>query len=134
MIYLGMSTMHHDRLRCMSHTRPTEKEMLDPDIRFLLANERTLLAWVRTGLTLQAGGFALAHFSSHSTTGKFSGIFALLAGAVIAVVGYSRFRAADRAIRNHELPKQGTGPAVEVITVVVIALVLAGVQIIGFTN
>ena len=29
---------------------------LDVDARFLLANERTLLAWVRTSLTLLAAG------------------------------------------------------------------------------
>ncbi len=102
--------------------------MLDPDVRFLLANERTLLAWVRTGLTLQAGGFALAHFSS-DTTGKFAGITAIICGGILAIVGYNRFKAADTAIRNHELPKNGNGPALEVMTVVMIAFILASLQV-----
>lgn len=102
--------------------------MLDPDVRFLLANERTLLAWVRTGLTLQAGGFALAHFST-DTTGKIAGIAAIISGGIIAVVGYNRFKAADTAIRNHQLPQNGNGPALEVITVVGIAFILATLQV-----
>ncbi|MGE0401271.1 MAG: YidH family protein [Kofleriaceae bacterium] len=32
----------------------------EPDLRFLQANERTLLAWVRSGLTLMAFGYAVA--------------------------------------------------------------------------
>ncbi len=33
-----------------------------PDYRFSLANERTFLAWIRTGLALIAGGLAVAQF------------------------------------------------------------------------
>src|SRR5688572_15838388 len=33
-----------------------------PDYRFSLANERTFLAWIRTGLALMAGGLACAQF------------------------------------------------------------------------
>lgn len=98
---------------------------LDADIRFLLANERTLLAWIRTGLAMQAGGFALAHFSDAGPSGVVAGILAILFGGVMAIIGYSRFRAADRAIRAHTLPKQGRGPTIEVIIVVFTALVLA---------
>lgn len=101
---------------------------LDPDVRFLLANERTLLAWIRTGLALQAGGFALAHFSDGSTSGQVAGILAILFGGFMAVIGYSRFRAADRAIRRGELPRQGVGPTLEVGIVVLTALVLAFVE------
>jgi putative membrane protein len=108
-----------------------ETDMLDPDIRFLLANERTLLAWVRTGLTLQAGGFALAHFSNDSLSGKIAGISAIICGGIIAVVGYNRFKAADNAIRNHRLPDNGKGPTIEVITVVAIAFILATLQVIS---
>ncbi len=113
----------------MNIYRPDKTEMLDPDIRFLLANERTLLAWVRTGLTLQAGGFALTHFSNDSLSGTISGIIAIIAGGMIAIVGYNRFKIADKAIRNHELPPRGTGPALEVVAVVGIAFILAGIQL-----
>jgi putative membrane protein len=101
---------------------------LDPDVRFLLANERTLLAWIRTGLALQAGGFALAHFSDGDSKASTFGILAILFGGAMAIIGYSRFRAADRAIRLGELPKQGKGPTIEVGIVVLIAIVLAVVQ------
>jgi putative membrane protein len=33
-----------------------------PDYRFSLANERTFLAWIRTGLALLGGGLAIAGF------------------------------------------------------------------------
>ena len=33
-----------------------------PDYRFSLANERTFLAWLRTGLALTGGGLAVAQF------------------------------------------------------------------------
>ena len=33
-----------------------------PDYRFSLANERTFLAWLRTGLALIAGGLGVAQF------------------------------------------------------------------------
>ncbi len=33
-----------------------------PDYRFSLANERTFLAWIRTGLALIAGGLGCAQF------------------------------------------------------------------------
>lgn len=115
-------------------SEPTTHELLDPDVRFLLANERTLLAWVRTGLTLQAGGFALAHFNSDLLSSQIAGIAAIVSGGIIAVVGYNRYKAADKAIRNHELPKTGTGPTIEVVTVVAIAFLLAAIQIIGFTG
>lgn len=117
-------------MQSQKHT--SDADMIDPDIRFLLANERTLLAWVRTGLTLQAGGFALAHFNSTILSSQIAGVAAIICGGIIAIVGYNRYKAADKAIRNHELPKTGAGPTVEVITVVMIAFLLAAIQIVGF--
>ncbi len=106
-----------------------KQEKLDVDIRFILANERTLLAWIRTALTMQAGGIALAHFVSDSTLGFATGITAIIAGAVFAVVGYRRYRAADKAIRAGRLPRMDKGPAFEVALIVMIAVVLALAQV-----
>ena len=106
-----------------------KQEKLDVDIRFILANERTLLAWIRTALTMQAGGIALAHFVSDSTLGFATGITANIAGAVFAVVGYRRYRAADKAIRAGRLPRMDKGPAFEVALIVMIAVVLALAQV-----
>jgi putative membrane protein len=100
-------------------------EKLDVDTRFLLANERTLLAWIRTSIAVEAGGIALTQLhKQHSLIGTIT----MLLGAVVALIGYHRFRAADRAIRSGNLPPVGTGPAIQVFTVVIIAVVLAVAQ------
>lgn len=103
--------------------------VLDPDVRFLLANERTLLAWVRTALALLAGGIALIHFGEPSALQVGFGITAMLLGATMATLGYVRYRAADRAIRAAQLPAAGFGPTVQVIGVVLFALAVAAIEI-----
>ena len=37
------------------------------DYRFLLANERTFLAWMRTGGTLTDGGAPIKHYANSAT-------------------------------------------------------------------
>jgi putative membrane protein len=101
-------------------------EKLDVDTRFLLANERTLLAWIRTSLAVEAGGVALAALHKQQF---FLGVMVLLCGGVVALIGYHRFIAADRAIRSGKMPPSGSGPAVQVFGVVGIALLLAIAQI-----
>jgi len=98
----------------------------DPDTRFLLANERTLLAWIRTSLTIEAGGLALAQIHKEHS---WLGVAILLLGGFVAVIGFTRYRAADRAIRAGELPHAGHGPAIEVILVVTVAIALAIAQL-----
>jgi putative membrane protein len=105
-------------------------QQLDVDIRFLLANDRTLLAWIRTSLAVIAGGLVLMQLHK---THQAVGIAVLLAGAVVALIGYSRYRAADRAIREGRLPSAGKGPAFEVALVVILAISL-GVAEIVFTH
>jgi putative membrane protein len=108
--------------------REDKNNKLDPDVRFLLANERTLLAWIRTSLGLLAGGVALTQLQvteSHKTYGLLIVIF----GAAIAVTGYHRFIVANKAIRSNELPPVGWGPAIQVLGVVVIAVLLAIAQL-----
>lgn len=101
-------------------------EQLDIDIRFLMANERTLLAWIRTSLAVEAGGIALAQLhKSH----QYLGLIILLLGAVPALIGYHRYIVADRSIRRHHLPPTGSGPTIQVAGIVAIAILLAIAQL-----
>ena len=68
---------------------------LDPDARFLLANEHTLLAWIRTALTLQAGGLGVLEFASEVEARGVIGVGLLLLGAAAGLAGYRRYRGAD---------------------------------------
>lgn len=105
-------------------------ERLDPDVRFLLANERTLLAWVRTALTLIAGGVALTHFSSAATRSTIvTGILVICLGGAMSVIGFVRYRIADAAIRAHKLPDTGYGPVLQVVAVILFAVTLVVLEI-----
>jgi putative membrane protein len=75
---------------------------MEPDYRFSLANERTLLAWVRTALALDVAGLGVVRFAPPlgfpGGRELIGGVLVLL-GAVTAWSGYRRFLAADHAIR-----------------------------------
>lgn len=93
----------------VSGRRPGLKSVgSDPDYRFTLANERTFLAWLRTGLALVAGGVALAglvpEFGPRPLRMALAGM--LLALALIVTAGsYLRWAEAERALReNRSLP------------------------------
>ncbi|WFF05910.1 DUF202 domain-containing protein [Micromonospora sp. WMMD1076] len=51
------------------------------DVRFLPTDERTLLAWLRTALTMPAGGVALLHPSDLPASGR--GAVPATAGVVV---------------------------------------------------
>ena len=80
----------------------------DPDYRFTLANERTFLAWLRTGLALLAGAIALASlvhdFGPRSVRIAIT-VFLLLLSVTIVLGAYVRWDRAERALReNRSLP------------------------------
>ncbi len=100
------------------------KNNLDVDIRFLLANERTLLAWVRTGLTLIAGGVAVGFIAPDATEGTIAGIGAIAFGGILGIIGYVRYQVADTAIRAGKLPATGFGGLLVVIGVMIFAVLL----------
>lgn len=109
--------------------KPDKK--LDPDARFLLANERTLLAWVRTALAVLAGGFALIQLSDDSITQSVIGIAIIILGTFMAVVGYIRFKVADKAIRKGELPPSGVEPVIQTGGIVFVAIALVATHLFG---
>ena len=101
----------------------------EPDARFSLANERTALAWVRTGLGLVAGGVALTSFA---TFAGMAGLLDLVAGvACLAGAGFAGYalvswRRNERALRLRWRLPAPSGLPVLVVGVVVLALLLAG--------
>jgi len=88
----------------------THHERLDVDTRFLLANERTLLAWVRTGLSLIAVGLAVLQFATGLSARVPVGVVFMLAGSAASFAGWRRYAAADSAIRGGRLPVHGRAP------------------------
>ena len=102
---------------------------LDPDVRFLLANERTLLAWIRTSIALQAGGVGVLHFVPSLDLNTLIGLVLIVLGAFSGLAGFLRYRAADRAIRQGVLPARGQAPETLAIAVALMAVLLLGVAV-----
>jgi putative membrane protein len=113
----------------MAPTPAPGEDRLDIDIRFLLANERTLLAWLRTALTLLAGGVALAQLAGPRGALASVGVGLLVLGSAAGVIGYLRYRAAGRAIRAGQLPPPGLGPELLTGGIVAVAGVLVAIYL-----
>ena len=94
------------------------------DYRFLMANERTYLAYTRTALALQVAGLGILQFLTHaqSSVRYLLGVALVAAGSYLGVAGYRRFRSNERAMRaGHDL---GPSRAAGVIAVAVAAVPL----------
>jgi putative membrane protein len=117
--------------------RPSQHGTDHPDYRFTLANERTLLAWLRTGLALVAGGVAVATYAPDLGVPWGSGAVALalvLIGLGAALAGYRRWRANEDAIRDDRpLPESRIVPAAvaTIAAVVVVVGVLVGIEVLS---
>ena len=102
-------------------------EETDPDPRFTLANERTFLAWIRTGLALIAGGLACAQFLPPLPIRYLREVIAvalLVLGAIVALRAVDHWARIERAMRTGtELPASKF-PAVLAITVALGAFAL----------
>jgi len=110
---------------------PPHPERLDIQVRFLLANERTLLAWLRTTPTLLAAGVVLVQLAREDGLLHAVGLSLLALGNIAGVLGYHRYRTAGRAIRAGHLPSPGHSSALITTGVVVTAAVLISVYLMG---
>jgi len=72
------------------------------DARFLLANERTFLAWIRTALALQVAGLGVLQFLTHghSWVRYLLGVGLVAVGSFVGATGYRRYYRNDRDIRS----------------------------------
>ncbi len=117
--------------------RPPPDLSAHPDYRFTLANERTLLAWLRTGLALVAGGVAVATYAPDLGVRWGSSAVALglvLSGLGTALAGYRRWRANEEAITaGRPLPARWLLPitTAAIAAVIVVVAVLVGVEVLG---
>jgi inner membrane protein YidH len=99
----------------------------EPDARFSFANERTLLAWIRTALGLLAAGVVVDAVELPMVEVLRRGLGALLVvlGVVAAVGGWVRWVRAERALRTRApLPGLSLG------VVLVVGLVAAAVVVV----
>jgi inner membrane protein YidH len=98
-----------------------------PDYRFSLANERTFLAWIRTGLALIAGGLACAQFLPPlpiTFLREALAISLLLLGGVVALRAVDHWARTERAMRLGEELPGSKFPAILAIVVAFGALLL----------
>ena len=76
----------------------------EPDPRFTFANERTFLAWARTGLALIGGGLVadqVLHFGLGGVH-LLVAIPAIVLGGLIGIGSYRRWEVNERAMRLGE--------------------------------
>jgi putative membrane protein len=97
------------------------------DYRFLLANERTFLSYVRTALALQVAGLGVLQFLTHghSAIRYVLGVALVAAGSYTGFAGHRRMRRNERAIRSGRDIGPSTAGLVVVTIVVAVPLVAA---------
>lgn len=123
-----------------AHSRPTRRERRreadaqpEPDYRFTLANERTLLAYLRTSMAISAGGAGVLVFGTELprvVVGP-SAVVLGLAAAVVALAALGRWRANETAIRMRAaLPRPRLLGTFAVGVAVCIGLAVAAVSVV----
>jgi putative membrane protein len=96
------------------------------DPRFHQANERTLLAWIRTAMGLMALGFVIARVGAtpaDDRAARLLGVLFVALGIALVALGTWRHRRTSAALRSGTEPV----PAGEVI---VVALLVAAVGVV----
>jgi putative membrane protein len=102
-----------------------------PDYRFSLANERTFLAWLRTGLALIGGGLAVAQFLSGGVVRTVLAAALLGLGGAVAVRAVDHWARCERAIRQGADLPPSRFPAVLALLIAFGAGALVAVVLVG---
>lgn len=100
----------------------------DPDYRFTLANERTFLAWLRTGLALLAGAVALASLVHDFGPRPFRiaiTILLLVLSLIVTAGSYLRWDRTERALREQRPLPTDPMPGIIVAGVAIIIVAAA---------
>lgn len=87
----------------------------EPDARFTLANERTLLAWIRTSLALTAAGVALEllGLDLHAGLRLAASLVLIGAGTISPALAWWGWMRTERALRRgHPLPTSPLGAVI----------------------
>lgn len=89
----------------------------EPDPRFTFANERTFLAWARTGLALIGGGLVAAQVLRFGLGGAhlLVALPAVVLGGLLGIASYRRWEANERALRLGQ--PLGYSPLIGLLTV-----------------
>lgn len=104
---------------------------METDYRFVLANERTFLAYVRTALSLQVAGLGVMQFLTHGEdwVRVVLGLALVLAGSAIGIGGLYRWHHNEVLIRSGRdlSPANGLMPIAVFVSVVPLlaAIILA---------
>lgn len=114
-------------LRRWFDPKATQRVGETPDYRFSLANERTFLAWIRTGLALLAGGLATVQFLPPLSLPHLREVLALallLLGGTVAVRALTHWARVERAMRLRQDLPPSVFPAILALAVGAGALLL----------
>ena len=100
-----------------------------------LANDRTFLAWLRTGLALMALGFVvakvalIAQASNKAVTNQWlyaaGGILFVMCGAAVVVIGYVQHKTVLDFLRTDEAKPRPRWPLTITVTAVTLSLLLS---------
>ncbi|TJZ43513.1 DUF202 domain-containing protein [Streptomyces piniterrae] len=112
------------------------EEGTTPDYRFSLANERTFLAWLRTGLALVGGGFAVDQFLPrlHEGVRLTFTVVLLVGGAACALRAVNHWMRCERAMRRGEDLPVSRFPSALALAVGALAAAVVVVVLLGWAG